>query len=66
MENTFLLVKMLLEASKAAKNGRGRRSGHGKGLNPKLNPPSLELLCSFWRLQTEHQESTSRAPAEHS
>ena len=50
LENTFLLVKMLLEVSKAAKNGRlGGAAVTAKVRT--LNPLSLELLCASWRLQ---------------
>ena len=59
----FLLVKMLLEASNAAKNGRGRRSGHGKGLNPKpfWYWAFVFLLEAANRAPGEHKQSTSRA-----
>ena len=49
MENTFLLVKMLLEACKAAKMAVG---GATVTANVRtLNPPSLELLRASGRLQ---------------
>ena len=48
MENTFLLVKMLSEAFKAAKMA----VWGGAAVMAKvrtLNPLSLELLCASWR-----------------
>ena len=58
MENTFLLVKMLLEACKAAKMAVG---GATVTANVRtLNPPSLELLRASGRLQLGEKHVSPR------
>ena len=62
MENTFLLVRMLLEVSKAAKMAVWEAQPSRPEVRT-LNPLSLELLCASWRLQLGRKHVSPRENA---